>query len=192
MASVREVTSVPTAVQATTAEQLALLPDTGMRYELVQGELQMMSPAGHLHGRIAMRLGSLLEDHVRRLRLGTVYAAETGFLLSREPDTVRAPDVAFVSKGRLAGLEDSEGYLPLAPDLVGEVVSPSDTFTQVEEKAMVWLAAGTRLVLVVDPGTRTVRLYRSDGHITVRRAQDEINAGDVVRDWTFTVGDVFS
>ena len=192
MASVREVTSVPTAVQATTAEQLALLPDTGMRYELVQGELQMMSPAGHLHGRIAMRLGSLLEDHVRRLRLGTVYAAETGFLLSREPDTVRAPDVAFVSKGRLAGLEDSEGYLPLAPDLVGEVVSPSDTFTQVEEKAMVWLAAGTRLVLVADPGTRTVRLYRSDGHITIRREQEKIDVGDVVRDWTFIAGDVFS
>ena len=174
MASVREVTRVPTAVQATTAEQLALLPDTGMHYELVQGELQMMSPAGHLHGRVAMRLGSLLEHHVRRLRLGTVYAAETGFLLSREPDTVRAPDFAFVSKGRLAGL------------------GMTDTFTQVEEKAMVWLAAGTRLVLVVDPGTRTVRLYRSEGHITVRRAQDEIDAGDVVRDWTFSVGDVFS
>ena len=80
-----------------TAQQLAALPDDGKRYELVRGELHMMSPAGHEHGRVAMRLGSQLEQHVRGHQLGTVYAAETGFLIAREPDTVRAPDVAFVS-----------------------------------------------------------------------------------------------
>jgi Uma2 family endonuclease len=175
-----------------TAEQLAALPDDGRRYELVRGELHMMSPAGHEHGRVAMRLGSLLEQHVRRHQLGTVYAAETGFLIAREPDTVRAPDVAFVRAQRLAQLPDEDGYLPLAPDLVAEVVSPRDKFSEVEAKALAWLEAGTSLVLVVDPGTRTARVYRTKDNIAVLHEGETVSADDVVPGWEVAVADLFA
>ncbi len=87
---------------------------------------------------------------------------------------------------------DIAGYLPLAPDLVAEVVSPNDTFTQVEEKAVSWLAAGTSMVLVVDPGTRTVRTYRSKDNIEVHYEKDELDASDVVKDWRLAVGQIFA
>ena len=177
--------------RAITAEQLAALDDQQQRYELVSGELRMMSPAGHEHGRIAMRLGSLLEHHVRRHRLGAVYAAETGFLIARSPDTVRAPDVAFVVQSRLDEAGDVAGYLPLAPDVVAEVVSPGDSYTQVEEKSLSWLAAGTSMVLVVDPGTRTVQVVRAADNIVVLGQQDCLRAEDVVPGWQLSIAELF-
>ena len=175
-----------------TAEQLLAMPDDGNRHELIAGELQMMSPAGSRHGRIAMRLGSMLEQHVRGNNLGTVYAAETGFLISRHPDTVRAPDVAFVGKSKLDALGASEGYLPLAPDLAVEVISPNDSSTQVETKARMWLEAGTTMVLVVDPATRTVRVYRTKNAIHVLSDADRLDAHDVVPGWKPSVGEFFA
>src|SRR5690606_33481288 len=137
--------AVTTFLHICTADDLATMPDDGRRYELVNGELQMMSPAGGGHGRIAARLNALLWNHVNAQNLGDVYAAETGFLLSRNPDTVRAPDAAFVSRERAAGLDDTTGYPPIAPDLVAEVISPSDRFSEVEIKTQAWLEAGTRI-----------------------------------------------
>ena len=180
-----------TSTRRLTAEQLAALPDDGKRYELVEGAVRMMSPAGHEHGRVAMRLGSLLEQHVRARRLGTVYAAETGFLLSRHPDTVRAPDVAFVRADVLERLGDIAGYLPVAPDLAAEVVSASDTFTQVEEKVRAWLNAGSSLVLVVDAGTRTLRVYRTTDNIIVLQQEDTLDASDIVAEWNLAVRELF-
>lgn len=174
-----------------TAERLFAISDNGRRYELVEGELRVMSPAGNLHGRIAMRVGSSIEQHVRAHKLGVVFAAETGFLLARDPDTVRAPDAAFVSTERFAPHADAEGYLPLAPDLAVEVVSPNDTFSQVEEKALAWLDAGSFLVLVVDPGTRTVHVYRAKDKIAVLDEHDELDATDVVPGWKPSVGELF-
>jgi Uma2 family endonuclease len=126
----------------------------GQRYELVEGVLRMMSPAGGRHGRVAHSLALILGTHVRSRKLGLVYAAETGFLLAREPDTVRAPDVAFVARERAVGIDDDQGFVTVVPDLVGEVVSSRDSFSDVEEKVLAWLTAGTRLVIVVDPKTR--------------------------------------
>jgi len=126
----------------------------GQRYELVEGVLRMMSAADGRHGRVAHSLALILGTHVRSRKLGLVYAAETGFLLAREPDTVRAPDVAFVARERAVGIDDDQGFVTVVPDLVGEVVSPRDSFSDVEEKVLAWLTAGTRLVIVVDPKTR--------------------------------------
>ncbi len=174
-----------------TADQLLQLRDDRHRYELVMGELRMMSPAGGRHGRVAHNVGLLLGQHVRTADLGVVYAAETGFLLAHDPDTVRAPDVAYVSHERLQSVGDDRGFLPLAPDLVAEVISPHDTFTQVEEKAFCWLAAGTQLVLLIDPATKTVHAYRSADNIAVFREQESCDAADVVAGWTFAVADLF-
>ena len=153
--------------QVTTADQLAEMPDDGKRYELVEGVLHMMSPAGGNHGGIAAILLVCITNHARLHGLGKTYAAETGFLLQRNPDTVLAPDVSFVSFDRLGQFAKYPGYLPLAPDLVAEVVSPSDRPREVEAKAQAWLDAGVVVVLVVDPQTSTVREYRSGVPIQV-------------------------
>ena len=102
-----------------------------------------MPPAGGAHGNVAMTIGMFIAAHVRERQLGRAFAAETGFVLARNPDTVRAPDASFVSYDRLAQGELPSGYIEMAPDLAVEVTSPSDSARDVQEKADAWLAAGT-------------------------------------------------
>jgi Uma2 family endonuclease len=174
-----------------TADELLNMPDDGFRYELLRGELRKMPPAGHQHGRIAMNLATPLDQHVRANELGVVYAAETGFKLAANPDTVRAPDVAFVCKGRLGELKDASGFFPGAPDLAVEVVSPGDTYGEVENKVFDWLAAGAQVVIVVTPRTRTVTVYRSLSDIQVLTERDTLQGGDLVPGWTLPVHGIF-
>lgn len=174
-----------------TADQLLGMPDDGKRYELVEGVLQMMSPAGGRHGTVAFDLAFALGQHVKSKGLGSVFAAETGFLISTDPDTVRAPDVAFVRHQRMQELKDFDGYLPLAPDLVGEVVSPNDSTSEVEAKSQMWLAAGVKMVMVVDPANQTVRVYRTPSQIDVFHQGDAFDATDVVEGWKLKVADIF-
>ncbi len=151
----------------------------------------MMSPAGGRHGRIAARIGKLMAIHVDEYQLGECFAAETGFVLSRNPDTVRAPDVAFVSQEKMAALQDDSGFLPFAPDLAVEVVSPNDSFAEVEGKAWMWIASGTRLVLIVEPESETVYVYRAGTDIQVLDPQSVLDATDVVPGWRVQVADFF-
>ncbi|UCC63442.1 MAG: Uma2 family endonuclease [Anaerolineae bacterium] len=134
-----------------TAEELFWLPYDGHRYELIEGELKEMVPAGPRHGRIANAVAFLLTQHARQNDLGVVYAAETGFKLRKDPDTVWAADAAFVAVGRIPPQGEPEGYWDIAPDLVVEVVSPSDSAPAVQSKVTDWLAAGCQLVWVVYP-----------------------------------------
>jgi Uma2 family endonuclease len=180
-----------TTAQLMTAEDLLRMPDDGFRYELVRGELRKMAAAGHRHGRIAINMTTPLDQFVRGQNLGIVYAAETGFRLASDPDTVRAPDVAFVRRERAEAVGDTEGYWPGAPDLAVEVVSPSDTYTEVEEKILAWIDAGTRMVIVVNPRKRSVTVYRSRSDIIVLSENDVLDAGDVVPGWTMLVRHVF-
>lgn len=174
-----------------TAEQLAALPDDGCRYELVQGELHMMSPAGGQHGRVAWRLGMLIGAFVDQRELGAVYAAETGFLISRDPDTVRAPDLAFVANEGLRRIEDPTRFVPFAPDLAAEVISPNDSFSAVEEKARCWLDAGTKAVLLVDPQNRTVHVYQRCAPIVVLRDDQELEVDEILPGWRIAVAELF-
>ncbi len=151
----------------------------------------MMSPAGGRHGRIAVRVAHLLMQHVDARKLGVVYAAETGFLIDTSPDTVLAPDVAYISTARHATIEDETAYPALAPDLAVEVLSPNDRFSRVESKAFQWLDAGTKLVLLVDPETQTIHRYASRKQIEVYQLGETLDCSPAVPDWTLTVDDVF-
>lgn len=178
--------------QLLTAEDLLRMPDDGFRYELVRGELRKMSPSGHTHGKIAMRISVPLGNYVWKKKLGEVYAAETGFKLASNPDTVRAPDVAFVQKDRVKAAEDVQGFWPGAPDLAVEVLSPGDTYSEVDEKVLDWLDAGTRMVVVVDPRNRSVTVYRSRDNIAILSENDTLNGGEVVPGWKLLIKEIFS
>ena len=175
-----------------TAEELLRMPDDGFRYELVRGELRRMTPAGNVRGRVAMSFAWRLARHVEENRLGTVYAAETGFRLATDPDTVRAPDVAFVSRERVEAVGEVEGYWPGAPDLAVEVISPNDSHVEVEEKVFDWLEAGTKMVLAVNPRRRSVTVYRSQSDITILTGTDVLDGGDVVPGFQLTLREIFA
>ncbi len=174
-----------------TVEQLLNIPDDGNRYELVKGVLNMMSPVGSEHGKIAARIAARLVVHVEQHELGETYAAETGFRIATSPDTVRAPDAAFVSHDRLASVEPTRGYLPLAPDLLVEVVSPNDRFSDVEAKATDWLHAGTEIVLVADPANLILKVYTKDSDIRTLQQGETFFAGEVCGNWQLAVNDAF-
>ncbi len=167
------------ATRGVTAEELIRLSVPGRRFELVRGRLLVHEPAGMRHGRIAGELFALLWSHVRRQRLGRLYAAETGFKLENDPDTVRAPDIAFIAGARLPEPEP-EGFAELAPDLVVEVLSPDDRPGAVLAKIGDWLNAGCRLVWIVDPRRRHVRVYRADGSESIVADAGTLDGEDVL------------
>ena len=175
-----------------TAEDLERLPEDHMRHELVEGELRTVPPAGHTHGSVAMTFGAYLATYVREKRLGRVFAAETGFVLATNPDTVRAPDVAFVASERLALITRAEGFFPGPPDLAVEVVSPGDLYSEVEEKVKSWLGSGARLVIVADPRTKTVKVHRGPNNIQTLTQEDTLDGGEVVPGWALPWDALFS
>ena len=175
-----------------TAEELWRLPDDGMRHELIYGELRTMAPSGSEHGWVALNIGGSLRQHVRARGLGRTFAAETGFLLARNPDLVRAPDAAFVSQERLAAAGEATGYFPGAPDLAVEVVSPNDRPAEIEEKVATWLAYGTRMVIVVYPRSRTARIHRPGVPPRDVREADSIDGADVVPGWVLPLAELFA
>jgi Uma2 family endonuclease len=175
-----------------TAEQLWRMPDDGMRRELVRGELRVMMPPGFEHGRVAATVGVLLGIHVRQTGAGIVLAAETGFVLERDPDTVRAPDAAFVSKECVEKLGHMDRFWPEAPAFAAEVVSPDDRPREVHEKAMSWLDAGTKAVLVLDPSRQTATVYRGHDEPRVHAGDDQVDLSDAVLGWTVQVRELFA
>src|SRR6266576_2584246 len=180
---------VPDMPQLMTAEELLYTNVPNKRAELVRGVLVVREPAGGRHGRVTNELSRTIGNHVHAHGLGAVYAAETGFTLARRPDSVRAPDVAFVRRERLPDPEPT-GFPDLAPDLVVEVVSPGDRAGEILAKVADWLSAGTRLVWVVDPERRLARVYRADGSETIVPADGALDGEDVVPGFSCTVASI--
>lgn len=174
-----------------TAEQLLRMPDDGFRYELVAGELKRMTPSGWEHGAVGGHLHSLLGRHNLEHRLGRIFFAETGFLLARNPDTVRAPDIAFIRNDHLAASPPQDAFWPGAPHLAVEVTSPGDTVREIDEKVKAWLDGGAIAVWVVNPTWRSVTVYRSVTDIRVLTANDELTGEPVVAGFRCPVSAIF-
>ncbi len=174
----------------TTAEQLLQAGDIG-RCELLRGELVMMSPAGSEHGDIVNNIAYFLTQHVRGHNLGKVKTGEPGFIVERNPDTVRAPEVAFVRADRLH-LDPGPPFFPGHPDLAIEVVSPSDAATEVLSKVHMWLDAGCESVWVVDPKEQAISIYRRDGTHRVRRAGETLDDEPLLPGFALPIDEVFA
>lgn len=175
-----------------TADELFLLPDDNRRYALVRGKLHSMAPAGFDHGAVVVNLTIPLGRHVRARRLGVVCGAETGFVLETDPDTVLAPDAAFVRGERIPASGRPAAFWRGAPDLAVEVTSPGDTRAEVARKVRWWLSSGAGLVWVADPGDRSVtahapgRAPRRFGHA------DTLDGAPLLPDFALPVADVFA
>lgn len=175
-----------------TAEEFqCFIGEPDKRYELVDGELIEMSPPGGEHGETALEVGAIIRNFVRPRNLGRVYAAETGFRLRTSPDLVRAPDVAFVARGRLPTGRSPQGYLPLAPDFVVEVVSPNDTASEIFDRVDDWLRAGTSVVWAVYPSKTMTLIFRGLDRIDRRSADAELDAEPVLPGFRCKVRDLF-
>jgi len=162
-----------------TAEELLYTSDPNKRAELVRGRLIVHEPPGGQHGYVAANLAFRLGQHVDLTGAGAVFVGDVGFTLQRDPDTVRGPDVAFVSKDRVPDPIPNT-FLEFAPDLVVEVLSPNDRPGEVLAKVGDWLEAGARLVWVIDPERRLGRVYRADGSEHIQRETDQLLGEDVL------------
>jgi Uma2 family endonuclease len=176
-----------------TAEELFRLPEDGNHYELVDGRLVRMSPTGGEHGLISMRLLGAVYRFVDENHLGEVFPGETGFWISTEdePNTVLAPDLAFVRAGQ-ADQARTQGYPRMAPDLVAEVASPSQRRSEMRAKAQRWLDAGVEIVWVVLPTARGVEVFRSGAQSALLSVDDELSGEDVLPGFVYSVRELFA
>lgn len=175
-----------------TAQELLEYTHEPYQQELVDGILFEMEPPGAEHGVVAGRIYFVLTAHVRERGLGLTFAAETGFQLSTDPDTVRAPDAAYVSRERVTAAGGiPRGYWPGPPDVAVEVISPTDRWSRIEGKATQWLDAGARVVVVLDPPLRTATVYRARDDVRILTADEPLDLTDVVPGFAPPVGDCF-
>ena len=173
-----------------TGEQLLAMGDIGP-CELVEGRIVMMSPAGDEHGGYESNFDEHIKAFVRRHKLGKVRVGEIGIYTHRNPDTVRAADVLFISNERLAKA-NPDGFLDVAPELVVEIVSPDDRWTEIRQKIREYFSAGVNVVLVIDPSERTVTIYRSLTHLRELTVNDILTLEDILPGFSVPVVELFS
>ena len=185
-----------TTTRLITADELLVMPpydENGnqCRFELIRGELQVMSLGKPLHGVICVRIGSALFRFVEANDLGMAFAAETGFVVERDPDSVLGADASFVSHERLATVDNFEKYFPFAPDLAVEVLSPGNTRREMEGKIAMYFAAGSRAVWVFDPKKRTAAVYTSPSEVRVFNEDERFDGGEVLPGFTLDLVKLF-
>ena len=173
-----------------TAEQLERVAIPGKSTELIRGRLVVQEPPGTFHGRIAADLARFVGNFVEERDLGAVFAQDTGFMIASNPDTVRAPDLAFVAKARLSEVS-TRGYATMAPDLIAEILSPDDRPSEVAAKLDDWLAAGVQLAWVIDPAGPVARAYRADGSMSLIEAAGDLDGERVLDGFRFPFAKLF-
>lgn len=180
-----------TAAHLLTAEELFRMSEEESRWcELVEGEIVRMSPPGFAHAIVSQRVSLLLLEFVDRKRIGQVVIAEAGFLIGRSPDTVMAPDGAYVRQERINAIGLTAAYFPEAPAMVFEVVSPTDRVSEVGRKMRRWLDGGVELAWVIDPAARTVTVYQAINDIQVLTEKDSLTGGSVLPGFECRVADL--
>ena len=178
-----------TTTKLITADELLLMPRDDYQYELVRGELtEKMPPPGDLHGDVTGRFSFELRAFARSTSFGVV-RDNAGFRLESDPDTVRAPDAAWIAPGRIS--EPIRGYQSLTPDLVVEIKSPTDTPRMVAERAKMWLDFGSREVWYGDPERTTVTRYRPGQEPEILSEDDVLDGGDLLPGFSVPVWQLF-
>lgn len=172
-----------------TAGELESVRIPGKATELVRGRLLVKEPPGTDHGRMAARLTIVVGSFVLARKLGAVYAQDTGFRIASNPDTVRGPDLAFVGAERAS--TNGRGYASVAPDLVVEIVSPDDRKADVAAKVEEWLAAGSRLVWVIDMSRRVATVHRPDATTLAVEADGFLDGETVLPGFRCRLGEIF-
>lgn len=161
----------------------------GKPFELVHGRVAELTPTGFEHGAVTRRIGTRLGEFVDQHGLGEVVGAETGFWLG--PDTLRAADCAFIRQERVEQITEPDKYVPFAPDLVVEVVSPGDSAAGIRDKVAQYRAAGTRLIWVIYPSLRRVDVYLPDGSAQEVSAEGTLDGSDVLPGLQIAVAGLF-
>lgn len=166
--------------------------DNDKHFELIEGIIFRMAPTGFLHGTTTNELARVFSNHIKEHKLGTVTAAETGYRLS--DNTVIAPDIAFIRADRVPK-EPVEGYLPFAPDLAVEVMSPSNNASEMSRKIDLLMQHGTQLIWIVHPTTKAIDVYSADGDIvkvSFLKLADTLTGGVVLPDFTLKLSELFT
>ena len=174
-----------------TAEDLLRLHSQGVKCELIRGILYETVSAGAEHSFIGIRLGGEFDRHARRHRLGRVGGTDGGVLIEQNPDTVREPDIFFVSANRLPLDLPVQGYLEVVPELVVEIVSPGDSEQDVTEKVAMWLDLGVSMALEGRPATRTIIVYRPGAPADTLTGGEVLDCGDVLSGFSLPLTEIF-
>jgi Uma2 family endonuclease len=182
--------SMSIASKLMTAEEFYVLPSDGVRRQLIEGRTYSMSPAGYAHGIATANICAAILLHARQFSLGRTFGAETGFVVGRNPDSVMAPDCAFVRTSRLHEVKTSRGFCGAHPDLVVEVISPTETKKEVVEKAQRWLGVGVEVVWVIDPEKRTATVYEHD-LVTTLMEDKSLTAESLLPEFSIRIGELF-
>lgn len=188
---VEKETAVPFPTSFTiTGEQLCTLGEIGPT-ELIKGEVVRAMPTGHSHGIIESMIAALIFNYLRTHKIGRVVSGEVGVYTQRNPDTVRAVDVAFISNERYRQVQ-SGSYLDVAPELVVEIMPPANTRSEVHEKLAEYFAIGVQCVWIVDPQLAQVHVYQSIDNVMRLTRQDTLTGGDILPGFTVTLTDIFA
>lgn len=181
----------PTGNRLITADELLKMYSDGKRGELIRGEFVPKMAAGEEHGAIVIKLGWLLGNATIPNNLGRLVASDSGVQVEWEPDTVREPDIAFIARERRPRGTVVRGYTEIPPDLVVEVVSPSNRQPAINDKARMWVDSGVRLVWVVWPETKMIEIHRPNEPVITLRESDTLTGMDVIPQFSCPVRDIF-
>lgn len=174
-----------------TADEFFCMPDDGKLYELVEGRLEEVPGASPRSSAVAMNIGTLLNNFVRQHKLGKVGGADWASRLFSNPDTVRVPDVVFVRTEHLPGGKVPVRFQNGAPDLVVEVLSPSDRYRRTARKVNEYLRAGAEMIIIIDPDERSAVVHHADGRVEEHEESGLIDGGALLPGFTLSLADIW-
>ena len=180
----------PTCRRLVTGEELYRMTGIGPT-ELVKGEIVEHMPTGHLHGDVEFTIGFFLKSYLREHKLGKVFGGETGLYTGRNPDTVRGVDVAYMSHERFARVQ-AQSYLDVAPELIVEIMSPSDAWSEVQEKLAEYFAIDVKVVWVVDPKLQQIHSYRAVDNVQIYKLSDTLTCEDILPGFAMPAAEIFA